>query len=146
MARFRGPSPPDQVIEGVRIPSTELGWRGPVFLVDDNFIGNKREAMKLLPEIAAWQREPGAIRSRLSTEASVNLSRMDKLMDIMVEGRFRHRVPGNRDTQPKGTAQDQEAAEHVSKRDDNYLFTAVRTDPGKGDAGTGRIHPGPRRR
>jgi len=32
-----------------------LGWRGSIFVVDDNFIGNRREAAKLLPEIARWQ-------------------------------------------------------------------------------------------
>ena len=40
-----------------------LGWRGPVFLVDDNFIGNKRDAMRLLPAIAKWQKAKGSIRS-----------------------------------------------------------------------------------
>jgi hypothetical protein len=30
------------------------GWRGPVFIVDDNFIGNKRNVKKLLPELADW--------------------------------------------------------------------------------------------
>jgi radical SAM superfamily enzyme YgiQ (UPF0313 family) len=31
-----------------------LGWRGMVFIVDDNFIGNKRNVKKLLPELADW--------------------------------------------------------------------------------------------
>ncbi len=32
-----------------------IGWRGTVFVVDDNFIGNKRNVKKLLPELVAWQ-------------------------------------------------------------------------------------------
>src|SRR5512140_3630973 len=34
-----------------------LGARGPLFFVDDNFIGNRRAAAQILPEIARWQRE-----------------------------------------------------------------------------------------
>src|SRR5512140_2719164 len=33
------------------------GARGPLFFVDDNFIGNRRAAAQILPEIARWQRE-----------------------------------------------------------------------------------------
>ena len=50
-----------------------LGWRGTVFLVDDNFIGNRREVALLLPALAAWQ----AAHDRpmaLYTEASVDLA------------------------------------------------------------------------
>ena len=36
-----------------------LGWRGPLFLVDDNFISNKRDALKLLPVLAEWQKARG---------------------------------------------------------------------------------------
>ena len=64
-----------------------LGWRGRVFLVDDNFIGNKRDAMKLLPSIAEWQQSRG-YPFTLSTEASANLARMDELMDAMIEAGF----------------------------------------------------------
>ena len=41
----------------------QLGWKGPLFLVDDNFIGNKREAMKLLPVIAEVGKGPTGTRS-----------------------------------------------------------------------------------
>ena len=64
-----------------------LGWRGPVFLVDDNFIGNKRDAMNLLPAIAEWQKARG-YPFTLITEASANLALMEELMDAMVEAGF----------------------------------------------------------
>ena len=35
----------------------DLGWRGTLFVVDDNFIGNKKNVRLLLPEIAKWQKE-----------------------------------------------------------------------------------------
>ncbi|QDU65746.1 B12-binding domain-containing radical SAM protein [Engelhardtia mirabilis] len=35
-----------------------LGWRGRVFVVDDNFIGNVGAARSLLPELIRWQRDP----------------------------------------------------------------------------------------
>ncbi len=120
---------PDQVIREFDT-LYELGWRGPVFLVDDNFIGNKREAMKLLPEIAAWQKERGHPFT-LSTEASVNLARMDELMDIMVEAGFDTVFLGIETPNPKALLKTKKS-QNVNKRDDNYLFTAVRTIQGKG--------------
>jgi len=33
------------------------GWRGTVFIVDDNFIGNKRNVKKLMPDLVRWQKE-----------------------------------------------------------------------------------------
>jgi radical SAM superfamily enzyme YgiQ (UPF0313 family) len=46
-----------------------LGWRGEVFLVDDNFIGNKRNVKLLLPELQSWQQRHGFPFS-FTTEAS----------------------------------------------------------------------------
>ena len=59
-----------------------LGWRGPVFVVDDNFIGNKIRVRDLLAAIAAWQRERG-YPFRLITEASLNLSDDPGLLQAM---------------------------------------------------------------
>src|SRR6185295_14789113 len=50
----------------------KIGWRGPLFIVDDNFIGNKKNVRNLLPELVSWQRKNGSPFSLL-TEASVNL-------------------------------------------------------------------------
>lgn len=65
----------------------ELGWRRSVFLVDDNFIGNKRNVKLLLPALRQWQIEHGYPFS-FATEASVDLAADQELMDQMVECRF----------------------------------------------------------
>src|SRR5258706_5401725 len=64
-----------------------LGWRGPIFFVDDNFIGNKRAVKQLLPEIAGWQRDEG-YPFTFYTEASVNLAADETLLRRMVEAGF----------------------------------------------------------
>ena len=59
------------------------GWRGPVFVVDDNFIGNLKLARALLPAIEAWQRaHDGGFE--LYTEASVNLANDPALLAALV--------------------------------------------------------------
>ncbi len=65
----------------------DLGWRRSIFLVDDNFIGNKRNAKLLLPALKEWQIEHGYPFS-LSTEASVDLAADEELMAMMAECRF----------------------------------------------------------
>ena len=108
----------------------QLGWRGLLFLVDDNFIGNKRDAMKLLPAIAEWQKARGYPFS-LSTEASVNLARMDALMDAMIEAGFDTVFLGIETPNPKALLKTKKA-QNTSKREDNYLFNAVRKIQHKG--------------
>ncbi len=58
------------------------GWQGSVFLVDDNFIGNKRDALRLLGAVQTWQEDHGYPFSFM-TEASVNLADLPKLLDAM---------------------------------------------------------------
>ena len=65
-----------------------LGWRGPLFIVDDNFIGNKKNVRLLLPAIIEWQKKNGYPFSLL-TEASVNLADDDDLLAAMKDGGFR---------------------------------------------------------
>ena len=64
------------------------GWRGTVFIVDDNFIGNKRNVRTLLPELADWQERNGRPFSFL-TEASVNLAEDEPLLAEMRRAGFR---------------------------------------------------------
>ncbi|HEY9849996.1 MAG TPA: DUF4070 domain-containing protein [Leptolyngbyaceae cyanobacterium] len=65
----------------------ELGWRRGVFMVDDNFIGNKRNVKLLLKELKVWQKERG-YPFQFNTEASVDLAQDPELMDLMVECYF----------------------------------------------------------
>jgi radical SAM superfamily enzyme YgiQ (UPF0313 family) len=65
----------------------DLGWRGGVFFVDDNFIGNKRVLKtELLPALIEWQKDKGGIP--FSTEVSINLADDEQLMQMMVEAGF----------------------------------------------------------
>jgi radical SAM superfamily enzyme YgiQ (UPF0313 family) len=68
----------------------DLGWRGTLFIVDDNFIGNKKNVRQLLPELARWQKEHGYPFSLL-TEASLNLADDEPLLESMRDAGF-HRV------------------------------------------------------
>src|ERR1051325_1572074 len=65
----------------------DSGWRGTVFIVDDNFIGNKKNVKLLLPHLAEWQERNGRPFTFI-TEASVNLAEDDKLLDLMRQAGF----------------------------------------------------------
>lgn len=63
------------------------GYRGPVFVVDDNFIAHRREARAMLPVLARWMDAHGHPFG-LYTEASVDLADDDGLIAAMVEAGF----------------------------------------------------------
>ena len=65
----------------------QLGWRRTVFMVDDNFIGNKRNVKLLLKELKIWQAEH-QYPFNLTTEASIDLAADPELMELMVECNF----------------------------------------------------------
>jgi radical SAM superfamily enzyme YgiQ (UPF0313 family) len=64
-----------------------LGYRGHVNFVDDNLIGNKKAVKQFLPHLCAWQQERGYPFS-FSTQASINLSDDDVLMNLMRDAGF----------------------------------------------------------
>jgi len=64
------------------------GWRNNVFFVDDNFIGNKKILKnEMLPSIIRWMESKNHPFS-FTTEASINLSDDDELMDLMIQAGF----------------------------------------------------------
>jgi radical SAM superfamily enzyme YgiQ (UPF0313 family) len=58
-----------------------------IFVVDDNFIGNKREAKELLRALAAWQAERG-YPIEFMTEVSLNVAQDDELLRLMKAAHF----------------------------------------------------------
>ncbi len=64
------------------------GWKGHIFVVDDNFIGNRARVKDLLREIIAWRVRSGA-HMTFTTEASLNLADDAELLDLMVRAGFK---------------------------------------------------------
>jgi radical SAM superfamily enzyme YgiQ (UPF0313 family) len=65
----------------------DLGWRGSLFIVDDNFIGNNRNVKRMLRELIPWMQERNYPFTFI-TEASVNLAEDDELLQLMSEAGF----------------------------------------------------------
>lgn len=66
----------------------ELGWKGGLSVVDDNFIGNKRKLKNdVLPAVAEWSKQ-NKYPFHLITEVSINLADDDDLLKLMVDAGF----------------------------------------------------------
>lgn len=64
-----------------------LGWRGGVFFVDDNLIGNRTHLKtELLPALIEWRRDKKGFF--FNTEVSINLADDEGLMQMMVRAGF----------------------------------------------------------
>jgi len=75
----------DQVMAEVR-ELYRLGARN-IFVVDDNFIGNKKEAKQLLQAFIDWQQANG-FPMEFMTEVSLNVAQDDELLALMREANF----------------------------------------------------------
>ncbi|MBN2092805.1 DUF4070 domain-containing protein [candidate division KSB1 bacterium] len=72
----------------------QIGWRGSVFVVDDNFIGNKRKLKyELLPALIQWSQERN-YPFGFTTEVSINLADDQELVELMVNAGFEHTFVG----------------------------------------------------
>ncbi len=65
----------------------DLGWRGSLFIVDDNFIGNQRNVKRFLRDLIPWMQQHH-YPFNFITEASINLAEDDELLALMHEAGF----------------------------------------------------------
>lgn len=65
----------------------ECGIRGSVYFVDDNFIGNRKAALDLLPHLVEWQKKTGFVL-RFSCEATLNIAKRPEILAGMREAYF----------------------------------------------------------
>ncbi|MBN1918510.1 MAG: B12-binding domain-containing radical SAM protein [Verrucomicrobia bacterium] len=80
--------PPEQVMKELQV-LYDLGYRGHIDFVDDNFVGNKRKVKALLPAIRAWSEAHG-YPFYFSTEASIEFADDDELLGMMRDVDFRY--------------------------------------------------------
>ena len=65
----------------------ECGITGSVYFVDDNFIGNRKAALELLPHLVEWQKKTGYVL-RFSCEATLNIAKRPEILAAMREAFF----------------------------------------------------------
>src|SRR5206468_3001112 len=65
----------------------ECGVTGSVYFVDDNFIGNRKAALDLLPHLIEWQKRTGYVM-RLACEATLNIAKRPEILEKMREAFF----------------------------------------------------------
>src|SRR5438034_2572236 len=65
----------------------ECGVSGSIYFVDDNFIGNRKAALELLPHLVAWQKRTG-FQVQLACEATLNIAKRPEILRLMREAYF----------------------------------------------------------
>jgi len=78
---------PEQVVRELDA-LLHAGWRGAIFVVDDNFVGNRAKVKILLRAMIDWRRRQ-RISIAFTTEASLNLVDDPELLDLMVQAGFK---------------------------------------------------------
>ena len=138
----------DIVIMNCRVPRTKTpaqliheldglaqrGWRDMVFIVDDNFIGNKKKTKEFLRELIAWRERTHAAMGFL-TEASVNLADDAESVRVDGAGGIQEGVSGHRNAVTGGVAGMSQAAEHRPRPAGGGA-----DNPTRGHGGDGGIH------
>ena len=77
---------PEQIIAELE-KLRACGMTDTVYFVDDNFIGNRKAALDLLPHLIAWQKKTGYI-TRLACEATLNIAKRPEILEKMREAYF----------------------------------------------------------
>jgi len=77
---------PDQVVAELDY-LLSLGWRGEVFVSDDNFIGSRNHAFAILNRLIPWIESHG-YPFNFWTQVSVNLGQDQEMIDLMTAGNF----------------------------------------------------------
>lgn len=72
---------PEQIISEIQ-HLYDLGYRGHIDIVDDNFISHKKDVKLLLPKMEEWQRKHNW-PFEFSIEASINLADDEELLNMM---------------------------------------------------------------
>jgi len=99
----------------------ECGIAGSVYFVDDNFIGNRKAALDLLPHLIEWQNKTGFVL-RFSCEATLNIAKRPEILKLMREAFFGTIFCGIETPDPQ--------ALHAMKKDHNMMvpiLEAIRT-------------------
>jgi hopanoid C-2 methylase len=116
---------PEQVIAELdKLVACGIG--DAIYFVDDNFIGNRKAALDLLPHLIAWQQRQG-YRIRLACEATLNIAKRPEILSLMREAFFVNIFCGIETPNP-------EALKAISK-DHNMMvpiFDAIKTLNGFG--------------
>jgi radical SAM superfamily enzyme YgiQ (UPF0313 family) len=87
------------------------GWRGAVFFVDDNFIGDKPKLKReMLPAIIDWM-ESKEYPFYFYTEASIDLADDPQLMELMVRAGFQEVFIGIETPHAEGSRRERQGAE-----------------------------------
>lgn len=79
---------PEQIIQELET-LYQLGYRGHIDFVDDNFIGNKEKSKQILRAVLNWSQKRN-YPFFFSTEASINLADDDELLTLMRDLDFRY--------------------------------------------------------